>query len=194
MTKKELIDYIASKTGIQRRDLIEKDVLLHRILASLTENKDFSKNYVFKGGTCLIKCYLGYYRFSEDLDFTWIHQKIFEKKSENQIRRDLSKEITTLSKVLETIAEKLELTFKADKQDSDFIEFGGNNKFVSFKLWYNSVELGAEQFIKIQINYVEKLMHAIKRGTAKNVLERMNVKEMSFLFPEDTDIIRNISL
>src|SRR5689334_23440242 len=24
----------------------------------------------FRGGTCLVKCYLGYYRFSVDLDFT----------------------------------------------------------------------------------------------------------------------------
>ena len=29
-----------------------------------------SKSWVFKGGTCLKKCYIETYRFSEDLDFT----------------------------------------------------------------------------------------------------------------------------
>ncbi|MBW6474015.1 MAG: nucleotidyl transferase AbiEii/AbiGii toxin family protein [Anaerolineaceae bacterium] len=33
---------------------------------------DLDKNLVFKGGTCLRKCYFPDYRFSENLDFTAI--------------------------------------------------------------------------------------------------------------------------
>ena len=33
---------------------------------------DIQQNFVFKGGTCLKKCYFKDYRFSEDLDFTLI--------------------------------------------------------------------------------------------------------------------------
>jgi predicted nucleotidyltransferase component of viral defense system len=64
------IDEISRIRGIQRRDLVEKDLLLHRLLRYLSLYPRFSENYLFKGGTCLIKCHLGYYRFSEDVDFT----------------------------------------------------------------------------------------------------------------------------
>jgi len=33
-------------------------------------NKNAQKEWIFKGGTCLRKCYFKDYRFSEDLDFT----------------------------------------------------------------------------------------------------------------------------
>jgi hypothetical protein len=32
--------------------------------------RPLSNQWVFKGGTCLKKCYIETYRFSEDLDFT----------------------------------------------------------------------------------------------------------------------------
>lgn len=50
--------------------IIEKDYVLGWILAGIANNPSFSESWVFKGGTCLKKCYFGEYRFSEDLDFT----------------------------------------------------------------------------------------------------------------------------
>ncbi len=51
-------------------DTIDKDWVLGHFLAQLFKEK-WSQNYlVFKGGTCLKKCYYKDYRFSEDLDFT----------------------------------------------------------------------------------------------------------------------------
>ncbi len=35
--------------------------------SALSNDDFFSRNFLFKGGTCLIKNYLGYFRFSEDL-------------------------------------------------------------------------------------------------------------------------------
>jgi len=72
MIKREFIEYLADKIGTERKELIEKDVLLQALLIELTKDAKFKDDYVFKGGTCLIKCYLGYYRFSEDLDFSYI--------------------------------------------------------------------------------------------------------------------------
>jgi len=48
---------------------IEKDYVLGWILFSISNHKSASK-WVFKGGTCLKKCFFETYRFSEDLDFT----------------------------------------------------------------------------------------------------------------------------
>lgn len=50
--------------------IIEKDYALGWILAGISNHSDLGNEWVFKGGTCLKKCYFETYRFSEDLDFT----------------------------------------------------------------------------------------------------------------------------
>lgn len=48
---------------------VEKDYVLGWLLRAISSHTELSK-WVFKGGTCLKKCYFETYRFSEDLDFT----------------------------------------------------------------------------------------------------------------------------
>lgn len=50
--------------------IIEKDYVLGWLLLGIANNDKLSKEWVFKGGTCLKKCFFHEYRFSEDLDFT----------------------------------------------------------------------------------------------------------------------------
>jgi predicted nucleotidyltransferase component of viral defense system len=76
----DFVNAVAQKLNIQRKDLIEKDVILHQMLLDLSKDKFFSENFAFKGGTCLIKCYYGYKRFSEDIDFTWKKQSVFKSR------------------------------------------------------------------------------------------------------------------
>jgi predicted nucleotidyltransferase component of viral defense system len=49
--------------------VVDRDHALGVVLWALTPDIG-SAGWVFKGGTCLRKCYFGDYRFSEDLDFT----------------------------------------------------------------------------------------------------------------------------
>jgi predicted nucleotidyltransferase component of viral defense system len=56
-----------------RDDVIEKDYVLGWLLAAIASEPRFADSWVFKGGTCLRKCYYETYRFSEDLDFTIIN-------------------------------------------------------------------------------------------------------------------------
>src|SRR3989338_3756058 len=116
MIKKEIIDFIVSKKGIKNIELLEKDLLLTQLLYYLTKDKDFFDNYAFKGGTCLIKCYLGYYRFSEDLDFTYTDQKYFKDKSQTKIRGLISAKIDRLAEIIERISKILGFRFKAEKE------------------------------------------------------------------------------
>jgi hypothetical protein len=51
-------------------NVIEKDYVLGWVLAGISSHEDLGREWVFKGGTCLKKCYFETYRFSEDLDFT----------------------------------------------------------------------------------------------------------------------------
>ena len=55
-----------------RADVIEKDYTLGWMLAAIAAHPELAETWVFKGGTCLRKCYYETYRFSEDLDFTVI--------------------------------------------------------------------------------------------------------------------------
>ncbi len=53
--------------------VIEKDYVLGWLLAGIAHHTDLNGTWVFKGGTCLRKCYYETYRFSEDLDFTIVN-------------------------------------------------------------------------------------------------------------------------
>lgn len=50
--------------------VVEKDYALGWLLAGIYNHPDLLESWIFKGGTCLKKCYFETYRFSEDLDFT----------------------------------------------------------------------------------------------------------------------------
>ena len=182
---KEFIDDIASRFNIKRRDLLEKDIQIQKILLDLIQDDFFSKNFAFKGGTCLIKCYLGYYRFSEDIDFTWIDQSIFKDKSQKEIRRLVSDFKDKVGKLLINISKSSGFDFVLDKDNRNYIEFGGGNKFVTFKVWFDSEILKRKSFIKIQVNFVEDIKFGISKKKVRNLLTDYEDKELDVLY--DTD-------
>ncbi len=51
-------------------NVVEKDYALGWLLAGLSAHPALAESWIFKGGTCLKKCFFETYRFSEDLDFT----------------------------------------------------------------------------------------------------------------------------
>jgi len=189
MTNKELTDFISKRLNIARRDLIEKDIIISKFLFHLVQDKTFSQSYAFKGGTCLTKCYLGYYRFSEDMDFTYLNQNEFSGKSNKKLRELMSKKIEELGKLIEVIAKKLDLDFKMEKDNKRYFQFGGSNAFVTFKIWYNSLELGKETFVKIQVNHIEKLNYPIKELDVRFIVPKNLEKDFSFIASEDFDIL-----
>ena len=66
--RREILD-IAGVLGLLPQ-VVEKDYVLGWILAGIYRHSALAENWIFKGGTCLKKCYFETYRFSEDLDFT----------------------------------------------------------------------------------------------------------------------------
>jgi predicted nucleotidyltransferase component of viral defense system len=63
------IKTIATLKGIVKTT-IDKDWALGHFVDAIFSVNELRENLIFKGGTCLRKCYLPDYRFSEDLDFT----------------------------------------------------------------------------------------------------------------------------
>jgi len=167
---KGFIIKLSKSLNFKYSELIEKDLLLSTILFFLSKNAFFYKNLLFKGGTCLIKNYLGYYRFSEDIDFTWKDQSIFKNKSKRESRSCRSNLINKIGKVIEDFCKEYNCEFINDKSNADYFEFGGGNKRVTLKLYYKSEVLDIRTYIKIQINFVETLMFEHKTGILKSVI------------------------
>ncbi len=63
------IHEVANETGLSPY-VIEKDYVIGWVLAGIYNHPDIREAWVFKGGTCLKKCFFETHRFSEDLDFT----------------------------------------------------------------------------------------------------------------------------
>lgn len=68
ITKQEIIDF-AREFNLPV-NTIEKDYVLGWLLAGIANDTELFDKWIFKGGTCLKKCYFETYRFSEDLDYT----------------------------------------------------------------------------------------------------------------------------
>jgi len=66
--RREILN-IATQTSLTPH-VVEKDYILGWMLAGIYAHDELADSWLFKGGTCLKKCFFETYRFSEDLDFT----------------------------------------------------------------------------------------------------------------------------
>jgi len=143
--------------------LIEKDYHLTRILHRISEKR--MDNLVFKGGTCLNKCYLDFYRLSEDLDF--VYNKSVEGFSKRQIKRILDQLRRKFFEIVE------ELGFKQSKK------LGVGWRMLTSKIPpkiigleiitnYKSLIDGSPQAIKIELSFRKKLRKPTKRRIIKH--------------------------
>ncbi|MEA3496925.1 MAG: nucleotidyl transferase AbiEii/AbiGii toxin family protein [Bacteroidota bacterium] len=81
--------------------VLDKDWVLGHFLNAMFEIESVRNNFVFKGGTCLRKCYFEEYRYSEDLDFTltnanFIINEIVSEKLRSLMQRNRSRDIYDL--------------------------------------------------------------------------------------------------
>lgn len=73
INKQEIMEF-ARKYSLSA-NMIEKDYVLNWLLDGIANSKILKGRWIFKGGTCLKKCYFEEYRFSEDLDFTLLDKE-----------------------------------------------------------------------------------------------------------------------
>ena len=105
--KRELLR-ISQETSLEPH-VVEKDYVLGWVLAAINAHDDLSEHWVFKGGTCLKKCFFETYRFSEDLDFTLA--------APEQLDEGFLKKV--FSEIGEWIYEQSGIEIPADKQKFD---------------------------------------------------------------------------
>src|SRR3989339_396469 len=183
---KNFLNSVKDKTNITAQELIEKDFYLNILLSKIN-----FEEYVFKGGTCLAKAYLDYFRFSEDLDFTFINQKLWEGKSTKSIKKICKEKIDSLGEQLKNMG----FNFKFDKADRNFVEIGNNNKLVTYKVYYDSVLTGKPSFIKIQINFLEKIIFTPQTKKLNPLIKPSQfTKEDQVYFKEFLDFYKRIKM
>ena len=85
--RREILD-IASILGLSPQ-VVEKDYVLGWVLAGIYQHAALAENWIFKGGTCLKKCYFETYRFSEDLDFTLTDSSRIDQESLADVFREI---------------------------------------------------------------------------------------------------------
>jgi predicted nucleotidyltransferase component of viral defense system len=73
-----------------RPDVVEKDYVLGWLLSALAMHEETSQNWVFKGGTCLKKCYYETYRFSEDLDFSLSKEAVYTREGLEEVLNEVT--------------------------------------------------------------------------------------------------------
>ena len=78
-------------------EVVEKDYVLGYLLASIAKNPETSQHWVFKGGTCLKKCFFETYRFSEDLDFTLFPSARYSEAEILEVLRDVARDAAEMS-------------------------------------------------------------------------------------------------
>jgi predicted nucleotidyltransferase component of viral defense system len=84
INRKEIVEW--SRRSNVPADTIDKDYVLGHFLNVLFSEKWARESLIFKGGTCLRKCYFENYRFSEDIDLTIINQNfILTRKAINEV-------------------------------------------------------------------------------------------------------------
>ena len=150
----EALGFTAASTGFPAR-LIEKDYFCTLVLQYLARQQS---GLVFKGGTCLAKVHLGFYRLSEDLDFAIPMDPDASRSSRRARVAAARKAIAALPGQLQDFHEMEALTGANDCAQYNAI------------LGYTS-RLGRQpESIKIEIGLRERLLQGVEHGAARTLL------------------------
>jgi predicted nucleotidyltransferase component of viral defense system len=153
--KREILE-AASSYSLQP-NIVEKDYVLGWILAGIYAHEELAETWIFKGGTCLKKCYFETYRFSEDLDFTL--------RNEEHLGEELLRQI--FEGVVAWVTEQSGLNIPADQFEFDLYDNPRGRPNCQGKIAYRgpvSPTSGGWPKIKLDLTADERLvLPAVRR-------------------------------
>lgn len=163
MSLRAFVPALSGELQLEDQALLERDVRLHLLLGGLTYDKTIGKDLVFKGGTCLIKCHFGYWRFSEDLDFTWGDQRAWQDEGSKKARRTVRSVRRSVLQAMDEHASRQGLS----RTESPL--YGRSGQMVTVKYAYESLT-GIPSFIKLQVNFLEPILYEVQEREASSLL------------------------
>lgn len=149
------LEFTSRETGF-RIDLIEKDYYCSVVLAFIFKNSTYK--IAFKGGTSLNKVHLGFYRLSEDLDFTV------------PVKSDSSREVR--SAAIKPFKETIEALTSQHPELRTRQKIAGSNESKQYngELEYTSISTGTGGTIKVEVGLREGLLTPMLRLDAQTLL------------------------
>ena len=150
----EAINATAAATGFPAR-LIEKDYFCTAFLQHLAPVDGI---LVFKGGTCLAKVHAGFYRLSEDLDFSIPAPVDATRGERSRLARGIKSLLGAIGRTLPGVHVSRALA-------------GANNsaQYIAV-LEYRSVLRGVQDTIEFEVGLREPLLTPVVHGSAKTLL------------------------
>jgi len=97
-----------------RPEIVEKDYVLGWLLAGFAAHRLAATSWIFKGGTCLKKCFFETYRFSEDLDFSLSPAAAYDEPAIKALLTDVARYATEASGISIPV-ERIEVRTRRDK-------------------------------------------------------------------------------
>lgn len=176
--------------------IIEKDFHLTLLLNEISESIEDDKNssfakLVFKGGTLLTRTHLNYHRISEDLDFTYLENEISNKLSAKQRKKFISEFTDKLVNEISKISKKHSLDFSPDKSNEKYCKVMDRKNVYLFKIHYRPV-YGAEEFVKLEVNFNDELIYPYKCEEIKHLFDEELIKDLEFVEGIKINIKKNI--
>ena len=155
-------------------DIIKKDLLLTLILAEF-EKLDLGKELIFKGGTLLSRNYLNYHRFSEDLDFVFKDSNFIRELTRSARERKIKTFLDSFVPKLKEVANVLGLDFSTDRSNKKYCRIMHPRVVYTFKIYYSDLN-----FIKVEINFIEKMISAPEKVSVKTITDFFDSKAMFY--------------
>lgn len=155
MIDAEEIKEVAGRLSLDPR-VIEKDYVIGWVLAGIYNHPLLSQVWIFKGGTCVKKCFFDTQRMSEDLDFTLT--------TDEHINVDFLKSV--FSEISEWVYEQSGINIVADEKQVplyiDIYENPRGNRACQARIYYRGplkYQYSAAK-IKLDITADEKVVQA----------------------------------
>ena len=155
-------------------EIIKKDLILTFILAEF-EKLGIGKELIFKGGTLLSRNYLKYHRFSEDLDFVYKNSNYLRELSRNKRERKIKEFIDYFTPKLKEVTDTLNLEFSTDRSNTKFCTILHGRTVYTFRVYYSK-----NQYIKVEINFIEKIIDALQEVSIKSITDFFDSKKLMF--------------
>jgi hypothetical protein len=152
---REATNFTAARTGFSAR-LIEKDYFCTVMLEYFSRTA--GGNLVFKGGTCLAKVHAGFYRLSEDLDFT-IPQAVDASRTQRQ------NAALAIKEAVDAISDQLP-GFVAERP----LTGANNSKQYVGSVRYSSPHTGQPESILVEVSLREPLLSPVVPGRIRTAL------------------------
>ncbi len=182
MRQREFRKYIAYVKEKRRSTIadyyIEKDYFLSLFLSTWhslkkTEKTIHLESLIFKGGTLLVRNYVQYPRISEDLDFT--HEDSNELRSienPNKCEQKIKKRILPILDEIKIICDTAGFDFNTNRKNTRYVMVRNSRAVYVLHFYYNSFITNEEIPIKIEINFLENIMHKCIESRINTIVDK----------------------